>query len=84
MEGQLIECCVCRKKSGHKPTGILVRTAKENGFSSVSELLQVKGPENFGYERVVSPKKNAALSKVCGPCNSRSYFVVVVVGCCYL
>ncbi|XP_050230556.1 uncharacterized protein LOC126679550 [Mercurialis annua] len=50
---EVCNCSFCRKKRGHKPTGILVRTAKVNGFSSVSEMLQIKGPENFGYDRTV-------------------------------
>ncbi|XP_012077943.1 uncharacterized protein LOC105638706 isoform X2 [Jatropha curcas] len=57
----ICNCSFCRKKSGHKPTGILVRTAKENGFSSVSELLQIKGPENFGIDRIA---KDADVSLV--------------------
>ncbi|EEF45639.1 ubiquitin-protein ligase, putative [Ricinus communis] len=47
----ICNCSFCMKKRGHKPTGILVHTAKENGFSSVSELLQIKGPENFACDR---------------------------------
>ena len=48
---------------------MLVRTAKENGFSSVSELLQVKGLENLNYykdvkENNVSPKKSALSEEV--------------------
>ncbi|XWS36036.1 hypothetical protein CRYUN_Cryun20dG0048000 [Craigia yunnanensis] len=58
----ICNCSCCMKKKGHKPTGILVRTAKATGYSSVSELLQAKGPANFGYEKIVkvigvSPKK---------------------------
>lgn len=60
----ICNCSLCMKRRGHKPTGILVRTAKENGFSSVSELLQVKGPENLSHykdvnDNNVSPKKSA-------------------------
>ncbi|KAJ6383013.1 hypothetical protein OIU77_031438 [Salix suchowensis] len=60
----ICNCSFCMKRRGHKPTGMLVRTAKENGFSSVSELLQVKGLENLNYykdvkENNVSPKKSA-------------------------
>ncbi|KAI8527712.1 hypothetical protein RHMOL_Rhmol12G0096400 [Rhododendron molle] len=36
-----------RKKQGHQPTGRLVHTAKATGVSSVSELLCVKGLENY-------------------------------------
>ena len=45
-----------RKKQGLKPTGLLVYTAKEGGFRSVSEMLTAKGPENFGIERKVVDK----------------------------
>ncbi|CAI0547656.1 unnamed protein product [Linum tenue] len=59
----ICNCSFCMKKRGHKPTGILTHTAKQNGFASVSELLQVKGPENFVYNRVkdkdASPMKAA-------------------------
>ncbi|OAY60391.1 uncharacterized protein LOC110631073 [Manihot esculenta] len=48
----ICNCSWCMKKRGHKPTGVLVHMAKENGFSSVSELLLVKGAENFGIDRV--------------------------------
>ncbi|XP_047315547.1 uncharacterized protein LOC124919361 isoform X2 [Impatiens glandulifera] len=39
-------CSFCMKKRGHKPTGILVHTAKSIGFSSVSEMLLVRGSDN--------------------------------------
>ncbi|OMO80117.1 hypothetical protein CCACVL1_13152 [Corchorus capsularis] len=64
----ICNCSFCMKKKGHKPTGMLVHTAKATGYSSVSELLQAKGPENFGYEKVVkdigvSPKKQVVSKK---------------------
>ncbi|XP_040371544.1 uncharacterized protein LOC112189585 isoform X2 [Rosa chinensis] len=49
-------CSFCRKKQGLKPTGLLVHTAKEGGFGSVSEMLTARGPENFGIERKVAEK----------------------------
>ncbi|CAL5370803.1 unnamed protein product [Camellia sinensis] len=63
----ICNCSFCMKKRGHRPTGILVHTAKATGFSSVSELLNVKGPENFGIDKIVkavdvSPRKAAASS----------------------
>ncbi|KAJ6434899.1 hypothetical protein OIU84_000192 [Salix udensis] len=63
-------CSFCMKKRGHKPTGILVHTAKENGFSSVSELLQVTGSENLNlYKDVkaddVSSEKSGSPYKEC-------------------
>ncbi|XVF80438.1 hypothetical protein PTKIN_Ptkin15bG0073100 [Pterospermum kingtungense] len=50
----ICNCSFCMKRKGHKPTGILVHTAKATGYCSVSELLQAKGPENFGYENIVT------------------------------
>lgn len=50
-----------RKKRGHRPTGILVHTAKATGFSSVSEMLQFKGSENSGSERSV-PDEGTSLT----------------------
>ncbi|KAB2073402.1 hypothetical protein ES319_A07G079300v1 [Gossypium barbadense] len=49
----ICNCSCCMKKKGHNPTGILVHMAKKTGFSSVQELLQAKGPENFGYEKFI-------------------------------
>ncbi|KAJ6758610.1 hypothetical protein OIU74_025289 [Salix koriyanagi] len=57
-------CSFCMKKRGHKPTGILVHTAKENGFSSVSELLQVTGSENLNLYKDV--KADDVSSEKCG------------------
>ncbi|KAF2299501.1 hypothetical protein GH714_032277 [Hevea brasiliensis] len=48
----ICNCSLCMRKRGHRPTGILVHTAKQSGFSSVSELLRVKGAENFGIDRI--------------------------------
>nr|GMC62609.1 Cell division cycle-associated 7-like protein [Ipomoea batatas] len=45
-----------RKKRGFQPTGILVHTAKATGFTSVSEMLQVKGPENIDHEKALNKK----------------------------
>ncbi|XP_010265236.1 PREDICTED: uncharacterized protein LOC104603026 [Nelumbo nucifera] len=65
----ICNCSFCMKKRGHQPTGILVHTAKATGFSSVSEMLHVKGPENVGAEKILknvvsSPKKQDASNKV--------------------
>ncbi|CAK7353776.1 unnamed protein product [Dovyalis caffra] len=64
----ICNCSFCMKKRGHKPTGILAHTAKENGFSSVSELLHAKGPENLNHYKYakdndVLPKKSASSEK---------------------
>ncbi|KAJ4961799.1 hypothetical protein NE237_021709 [Protea cynaroides] len=49
----ICNCSFCMKKRGYRPTGMLVNTAKESGFSSVSEMLHVKGPEIFRLERTL-------------------------------
>ncbi|OVA05028.1 DDT domain [Macleaya cordata] len=61
-------CSNCMKKKGHQPTGVLVRTAKATGFSSVSEMLIAKGPEILISANVVkdvgtSPKKSDPSTK---------------------
>lgn len=57
--------------------------AKENGFSSVSELLLVKGAENFGIDRVAKDTnvslKTPASTKVCIFINYDSH--VMLLGC---
>jgi len=71
-----------RKKRGHKPTGILVHTAKATGFSSVSELLDVKGPDvcpdKVVKNKMTSPKKSASSPKKLAVsaevCNSIQWF----------
>lgn len=52
-------CSVCMKKKGYKPTGILVQKARKTGFSSVSEMLQVKGLEDL---HAITKKDSAASS----------------------
>ncbi|KAK3017790.1 hypothetical protein RJ639_003420 [Escallonia herrerae] len=42
------KCLLSRKKQGLQPTGILIHAAKANGYSSVLELLHVKG---FGMSK---------------------------------
>lgn len=44
-----------RKKRGHKPTGILVHAAKNSGFSSVSEMLSVGGPDSLDLNKAAKP-----------------------------
>lgn len=47
--------CSYRKKRGHKPTGILVHTAKKTGFSSVSEMLSIGGPDSLDLNKPAKP-----------------------------
>ncbi|KAG5527904.1 hypothetical protein RHGRI_028735 [Rhododendron griersonianum] len=65
----ICNCSCCRKKQGHQPTGRLVHTAKATGFSSVSELLRVKGlelavalPKQWGKENSVTENSNSNLN----------------------
>ncbi|XP_048138972.1 uncharacterized protein LOC115734953 isoform X2 [Rhodamnia argentea] len=51
----ICNCSFCMKKRGHKPTGILVHTAKKTGFSSVSEMLSVGGPESLDLNKPAKP-----------------------------
>lgn len=58
----ICNCSFCMKKKGHKPTGILAHTAKATGFSSVSAMLEVQGPDNVSrvkdyMGKLTSPKK---------------------------
>ncbi|XP_031255872.1 uncharacterized protein LOC116113852 isoform X1 [Pistacia vera] len=65
----ICNCSCCMKKKGQKPTGQLFYTAKATGFSSVSEMLQIKGHDNLNHEKkiaedmVVSPKKSGTPKK---------------------
>ncbi|CAN0928916.1 Cell division cycle-associated 7-like protein [Linum grandiflorum] len=59
----ICNCSFCMKKKGHQPTGVLTHKAKESGFASVSELLQVEGPEKFVYARAKKDKDVASPQK---------------------
>ncbi|XP_028795834.1 uncharacterized protein LOC114751324 [Neltuma alba] len=63
----ICNCSLCMKRRGHQPTGQLVKTAKASGFSSVSEMLDVKGPDNITSANipnvVVSPIKAISSKK---------------------
>ncbi|GKF97247.1 hypothetical protein Tco_0293068, partial [Tanacetum coccineum] len=42
-----------RKKRGHQPTGMVSPMAKAGGFTSVSDMIHVKGAQNVcNYKRV--------------------------------
>ncbi|MCL7052090.1 hypothetical protein MKW94_007988 [Papaver nudicaule] len=66
----ICNCSNCRKRKGHMPTGVLVQTAKKTGFSSVSDMLIAKGPENFRYNRVAKDEQVLITPKKCGKENS--------------
>jgi uncharacterized protein YunC (DUF1805 family) len=58
-----------RKKKGYNPTGQLVLTAKNAGYSSVLEMMNVRSPDDLGQGEVVeivsvSPKTMRASNKV--------------------
>ncbi|XP_057524440.1 uncharacterized protein LOC130804126 [Amaranthus tricolor] len=65
----ICNCSCCRKKKDQKPTGILSHTAKATGFSSVSELLHVKGPdvcqELIVKNKAASSMKSTSLTEGC-------------------
>ncbi|XP_022738994.1 uncharacterized protein LOC111291471 isoform X2 [Durio zibethinus] len=66
----ICNCSFCMKKRGHQPTGILVHTAKANGYASVSDMLHLKDSEGSGsletVDAVVSSKKRKAAAKESG------------------
>ncbi|RZC58310.1 hypothetical protein C5167_005617 [Papaver somniferum] len=66
----ICNCSNCRKSKGHEPTGCLAQTAKKTGFSSVSDMLIAKGPENFRYTRVVKDEQMLKTPKKCSKENS--------------
>ncbi|GJY16348.1 zinc-finger domain of monoamine-oxidase A repressor R1, partial [Tanacetum coccineum] len=46
-------CSICMKKRGHQPTGMVSPMAKAGGFTSVSDMIHVKGAQNVcNYKRV--------------------------------
>ncbi|KAE8022112.1 hypothetical protein FH972_007943 [Carpinus fangiana] len=64
----ICNCSFCMKKKGYNPTGQLVLTAKNAGYSSVLEMMNVKSPDDLGQDEVVeivsvSPKKMGASNK---------------------
>ncbi|KAJ8442520.1 hypothetical protein Cgig2_022403 [Carnegiea gigantea] len=62
----ICNCSQCMKRRGLKPTGILVHAAKATGFSSVSELLDAKGPE--ACQQLIVKNKTASSAE--GPVSS--------------
>lgn len=58
----ICNCSFCMKKRGHKPTGILVHTAKKTGFSSVSEMLNVGGPDSLDLNKPANPVDVSSLN----------------------
>ncbi|PKA46626.1 hypothetical protein AXF42_Ash019367 [Apostasia shenzhenica] len=62
----LCNCSLCMKKKGHRPTGMLVHTAKLSGFSSVHELLSHQGADSENIlkkDATASPKKLSLLQE---------------------
>ncbi|KAK2663595.1 hypothetical protein Ddye_002169 [Dipteronia dyeriana] len=56
----ICNCSFCMKKRGHRPTGNLVHTAKANGLSSVSEMLNIKESDNLDSKKASSKKRKAS------------------------
>ncbi|CAK9147792.1 unnamed protein product [Ilex paraguariensis] len=61
----ICNCSNCMKKRGCRPTGILSHTAKANGFSSVSEMLDLRDSGTEKHESA-STKKWAATNEASG------------------
>ncbi|KAM7475379.1 hypothetical protein LguiB_022622 [Lonicera macranthoides] len=59
----ICNCSFCMKKRGFHPTGILVHTAKANGFSSVSDMLLIDNSAKAVTEEGSPSKKRAAKSE---------------------
>ncbi|KAJ4713349.1 Zinc-finger domain of monoamine-oxidase A repressor R1 protein [Melia azedarach] len=49
----ICNCSSCMKKQGHNPTGLVVRVAKENSFSSMSKMPQLKDSGNLGSKTMM-------------------------------
>ncbi|KAL3529323.1 hypothetical protein ACH5RR_008645 [Cinchona calisaya] len=56
-------CSRCMKQRGCKPTGILLHTAKANGFSSVSEMLHLEEMKRPEKDEGASSKKRKATNE---------------------
>ncbi|KAK3225708.1 hypothetical protein Dsin_005570 [Dipteronia sinensis] len=61
----ICNCSFCMKKRGHGPTGNLVHTAKANGLSSVSEMLNMKESDNLDSKKASSKKRKASNKMSC-------------------
>ncbi|XP_071704278.1 uncharacterized protein [Rutidosis leptorrhynchoides] len=57
----ICNCSFCMKKRGCGPTGMLIHTAKKNGFASVSNLLNMNG--TAGTKKSEGRKKRKASEK---------------------
>ncbi|XP_057951740.1 uncharacterized protein LOC131146279 isoform X2 [Malania oleifera] len=60
----ICNCSFCMKKRGHRPTGVLARTAKATGFSSVSDMLRVKGTVGFCSENRIIDAVDSSKEKI--------------------
>lgn len=67
--------CTFRKQRGCRPTGLLLPTAKANGFSSVSDMLHLKEIRKAEKDEGASSMKRKASNEV------RS---ISVSGCVYV
>ncbi|KAG0484787.1 hypothetical protein HPP92_008668 [Vanilla planifolia] len=64
-------CSFCMRKKGHKPTGILVHTAKHTGFSSVHEMLSNGGLKTENVPKDASSSPNNVPVHKKGPVSSK-------------
>ncbi|KAL8244204.1 hypothetical protein R6Q59_010462 [Mikania micrantha] len=62
----ICNCSFCMKKRGCGPTGVLIHTAKKNGYASVSNLLNMKGSSRTKVVNCGAKKKRTASDKETG------------------
>ncbi|KAL8216086.1 hypothetical protein R6Q57_022923 [Mikania cordata] len=62
----ICNCSFCMKKRGCGPTGVLIHTAKKNGYASVSNLLNMKGSSGTKVVNCGAKKKRTASDKETG------------------
>ncbi|KAK4834628.1 hypothetical protein QYF36_025888 [Acer negundo] len=63
----ICNCSQCMKKRGHKPTGQLAHAAKAIGFSSVSEMLQIRGHDSSTHEKKTAEETVASVKESLSP-----------------
>ncbi|TXG57823.1 hypothetical protein EZV62_015652 [Acer yangbiense] len=63
----ICNCSQCMKKRGHKPTGQLAHAAKATGFSSVSEMLRIRGHDSSNHEKKIAEETVASVKESLSP-----------------
>ncbi|KAK2663027.1 hypothetical protein Ddye_001601 [Dipteronia dyeriana] len=63
----ICNCSQCMKKRGHKPTGQLAHAAKATGFSSVSEMLRIRGHGSSNHENKIAEETVSSVKESLSP-----------------